>query len=92
MSDLNKCQLQLMSAAIFEIRELLSHILGSGTSTHDDAVRLAAHLSYALHNEALAVLEGKPMFDIESAREKVSIAQNIVSSNFSDEFNILLKK
>ncbi len=44
--------------AVFEIRVLLADYLGSG-NTGDLPVRQAAHLAYALHSQALAVLEGR---------------------------------
>jgi hypothetical protein len=46
-----------MAAAIFELRVLLtSHIGQAGTPAGD-----AANFAYALHNPALAILEGRPV-------------------------------
>ena len=50
-------QTKILAQALFEIRLLLSNYLGSDNSA-DLCVRLAAHLAYALHNEALSVMEG----------------------------------
>ncbi len=55
-------QLKIMAAAVYEIRCLLSGHLGS-TCDSDPDVRLAAHLSYALHNQSLEVIEGDGTFD-----------------------------
>lgn len=40
-------------------------------------VRIAAHLAYALHNEALAITEGRG-FDIAAALRRVSAIDNIL--------------
>lgn len=46
-----------VALALYQIRILLSDYLGS-QNEGDIVVRQAAHLAYALHNEALAVVEG----------------------------------
>jgi len=46
-----------VALALYQIRVLLSGYLGS-QSEGDMSVRQAAHLAYALHNEALALVEG----------------------------------
>ena len=48
---------QVLAFAVYEIRLLLAHHLGSD-DTPDPSVRTAAHLAYALHNQADAVLHG----------------------------------
>lgn len=50
MLDENK----ILAFAVYELRLLLAGHLGS-EATADPAVRAAAHLAYALHNQALAV-------------------------------------
>lgn len=65
MSDVSVTQEKVVAFAIVEIRQLLAGYLGS-QSTADLSVRIAAHLAYALHNQADAVLEGKP-FDTQQA-------------------------
>jgi hypothetical protein len=58
---------KLLAAAVFELRILLaSHLHPDDRSTAGTAARLA----YALHNEALAVLEGRP-FDLVHALDAV---------------------
>ena len=57
----HQSQAKILAQAIYEIRLLLSGYLGS-QNKGDTSVREAAHLAYALHNEALAVIEGKDFF------------------------------
>ncbi len=76
-----------MAAAIYEIRVLLSAFLGS-ENKGDTSVRLAAHLSFALHNEAEDIINGND-FDLDSALEKIKAAEKIVGSNYVDGFEIL---
>jgi len=49
---------QALAWALYEIRVLLAGHLGSD-NPGDPAVRQAAHTAHALHNQALAVLEGR---------------------------------
>ena len=49
---------KLIAAALYEIRLLLAPYLGS-ESTAELPIRIAAHLAYALHNEAQAICEGE---------------------------------
>ena len=59
MTNLNSnAPMKLLAADLYEIRTLLSPHLGS-ESKADAKVRLAAHLSYVLHNEAKSILEGR---------------------------------
>ena len=81
-------QFKLMSAAIYEIRVLLSGYLGS-ESRGDPCVRLAAHLAYALHNQAEGVIDGKLNFDLEATHELVKEAEEIVGHKFADNGGFL---
>jgi len=54
---------------LYEIRLLLAHHLGSQTE-ESKSTSLAAHLAYALHNEAEAIVQGR-QFDSERAFEKI---------------------
>ena len=60
-------QVQILAFAVYEIRLLLAHHLGNGDTT-DSPVRDAAHLAYALHNQADAILRGGA-FDPQQAME-----------------------
>ena len=62
-------QHQVLAFVVYELRLLLAGHLGSDSKA-EPAVRVAAHLAYALHNEALAVLEGRS-FDPSRAIEAI---------------------
>jgi hypothetical protein len=66
----------LLAAALYEVRLLLASYLGSA-NTAELPVRVAAHLAYALHNDALAVLEGKP-FQVDAALARIKAVDRIV--------------
>ncbi|MGZ4961356.1 MAG: hypothetical protein ACXWDN_09975 [Limisphaerales bacterium] len=66
MAD-NDAQHKILAKAIYEIRILL----GTGNTEDDPAVRAAAQIAYALHNEARAILEGRT-FDVEKAIKKLA--------------------
>ena len=74
---------RLMAAAVYEIRLLLSDHLGTECNS-DPCVRLAAHLAYALHNDALAVLEPDEEFDLDAARKRIRAAESIVGDAYAD--------
>jgi hypothetical protein len=63
-------QHQVLAFALYELRLLLAGHLDPD-SGGEPAVRAAAHLAYALHNQALAVLEGKS-FDPVQAVEAIA--------------------
>lgn len=77
-------QAKILAQALYEIRLLLPDYLGSH-STGDIAVRKAAHLAYALHNDALAVIEGKT-FDPRAAIERVCVVDRMFGDNFAERF------
>ncbi|MBK5540572.1 hypothetical protein JFV28_11710 [Pseudomonas sp. TH05] len=62
-------QERLFALALYHMRLQLSHKFGACTDG-DLGVSLAANLAYALHNNALDVLEGRA-FDIEQALERI---------------------
>jgi len=73
-------QSKILAFAIYEIRQLLSGHLGSDYEG-DQCVNLAAHLSYALHNQALAVLEGKS-FNAADAVTAIAAVDKMLGANF----------
>ncbi len=77
-------QNKLLSLALYEIRLLLAPYLGSDNKA-DMSVRTAAHLSYALHNEALAIIDEKG-FDIEEALKKIKTIDRILDDEYSSYF------
>ncbi|MDF3071570.1 MAG: hypothetical protein K0R38_7171 [Polyangiaceae bacterium] len=74
--------------ALYQIRVLLSGYLGS-QSNADISVRQAAHLAYALHNEALAVVEGGS-FDAEAVARRLAAVDAMLGSEFTQLFNQVL--
>jgi hypothetical protein len=48
-------------------------------------VRIAAHLAYALHNDALAVLEGNG-FNAEDALKRVAALDSLLGVEAGSEF------
>jgi hypothetical protein len=80
----NPSQAKILAQGIYEIRLLLSGYLGS-QNEGDPVVRRAAHLAYALHNEALAVIEGGT-FDSAEAVRKVSAVDAMFQESFASRF------
>lgn len=66
----------LLAKALYEIRVLLSPYLGSNCEA-DLPIREAAHLAFALHNEALAAIEARG-FDLQAAAAKVAAIKNVL--------------
>lgn len=76
---MDKAEAELIANALYEIRLLLSPYLGSENEA-PPAVRFAAHLAYALHNEALASAAGAG-FDVNTALEKVAAIDGILNTD-----------
>ena len=77
-------QTKVLAQAIVEIRILLSGYLGSENEGPLE-VRQAAHLAYALHNQALAVLEGKS-FDVQESIKGLAFSDSVLESDFKEKF------
>lgn len=73
---MNDAETKLIASALCEIRLLLGSYLGSENDAPAD-VRIAAHLAYALHNEASALAAGSG-FDVSAALKKVAAIDGIV--------------
>jgi hypothetical protein len=69
-------EVRLLASALYEISVLLGSYLGSDNEAPMD-VRVAAHIAYALHNEALAVAGGEN-FDLAAALKKVEAIDSIL--------------
>ena len=83
-------KIRLLASALYEIRLLLGSYLGSGIEV-DQEIREAAHLSYALHNEADAIARGGD-FDFGSAIRRVEAIETILpGSSVSKHVLSLLK-
>jgi hypothetical protein len=72
-------EVSLVANALYEIRLLLAPYLGSENDGPMD-VRVAAHIAYALHNEAAAVASGEG-FDFAAAIRKVEAIDSILSGS-----------
>jgi hypothetical protein len=77
-----------VALALFQIRVLLSGYLGS-QNEGDISVRQAAHLAYALHNEALALVEGGG-FDAEVVNQRLLGVDGMLGSQFAQLFEQVL--
>jgi hypothetical protein len=71
----DNAEARLLANALYEIRLLSPYIDNEVDAPMQ--VRLAAHLAYALHNEALAVTEGSS-FDMHAALRRVAAIDNIL--------------
>ena len=83
-------QTKVLAQAIFEIRVLLSGYLGS-ENEGELPVRQAAHLAYALHNQALAVLEGKS-FNVAESIAELAFADRVLGAGFTERFQQVVGK
>jgi len=83
-------QTKILAQGIHEIRLLLSGYLGS-QNAGDPVVRRAAHLAYALHNEALSIIEGGT-FDSEKAVDKVRTVDKMFEESFASRFETHVSK
>ena len=73
---------RLLAAALFELRVLLSgHLDPDEQSPASDA----AWLAYALHNQALATLDGQP-FDVARALEAVDRLEPRLGERYLRQF------
>lgn len=80
----DRSQIKILAQAIYEIRLLLSGHLGNQNKS-DVPVSEAAHLAYALHNEALSIIEGGT-FDGERAMAKIKAVDSMFNQNFASRF------
>ncbi|MBC3881938.1 hypothetical protein H8K35_10380 [Undibacterium sp. LX40W] len=86
----NSDQAKVIALALYEIRLLLSGYLGS-ENDGDMPVRQAAHLAYALHNQALAVLDDKS-FDVLDAIKALKFPDTLLGAEFTDKFDKMIGK
>jgi len=78
-------EVKILALALHQIRVLLSAYLGSANGGPIE-VRVAAHLAYALHNEALALAEGEG-FDVETALAKVQAIDGLLNVDDGSKFS-----
>lgn len=85
-------KMQLFALILCDIRRGLSHRLGLGRLNPEYFQESkAAHLAYAIHNEALAVLEGKN-FDIEVALKKFEALREPFNDDICERYRTLLER
>jgi len=77
----NLDETKILAFAVYELRLLLAGHLGSN-ATADPALRAAAHLAYALHNQALAILEGRS-FSTAEAVAAIASVDRLCGESFS---------
>ena len=88
--DEKDARIKILAQAVYELRLLLSDHLGS---TDKDVLceAVSAHLVYALHNEALAIIEDRPDdFDIANAIESIRKVDERFGEQFGDRFQELV--
>lgn len=73
---MDDAEAKLIANALYEIRLILAAYIGNGVDAPAE-IRLAAHLAYALHNEAAALAAGAA-FNISSALEKVAAIDGVL--------------
>lgn len=78
--DLEK---RLMAAAVYELRVLLASYIGSD---EPPAIRAPAEFAYALHNQALAILEGKPV-DVPAALRSLERLTPLLGEKYLSHFH-----
>lgn len=74
---MSKAETKLLALAIFELRTLLSD---AGEKDAPYEFQFAWRLAYALHNDALAVLEDKD-FDHEAALARIAGIDQVIGGN-----------
>jgi hypothetical protein len=78
-------QIKVLAFALYEMRLLLSGYLGSD-NPGDHPVRVAAHLAYALHNQAYAAWQHGEPFDANSAISNIASVDKLLGSNLMQQF------
>jgi len=76
---MDDAQTKLIANALYEIRLLLSPYIGSENEAPAD-VRFAAHLAYALHNEAASFAAGTG-FDVSFALKNVAAIDSVLGTD-----------
>ena len=80
MAEDNNSQAKLLAAALYEIR---LQLVGRVGKTDDSPETLAGALAYALHNDALAVLEGNS-FDEDAAWRRLKGVDERLGTDVSE--------
>ncbi len=70
-------EVRLLAACLYEIRLVLGSHVGASDLTPENE---AAAIAYAVHNDALAILEGRE-FNIEAARQRLKFWDDRLGSD-----------
>lgn len=90
--DNEEAKLKILAHAVYELRQLLSsHI---GPAVKDNICEAAsANLVYALHNEALAIIENRPQeFNVHDAIRKIKGMEEMIGDKYSGQFQELINE
>jgi hypothetical protein len=80
---MSEAESKVLTAALYQCRILLARYLGSQNDAAIE-VRLAAHLAYALHNDALAVMDGRG-FDVQASLKRIAQIDQIIGGGEARE-------
>lgn len=69
-------EVRLLAACLYEIRLVLGSRVGASELTAENE---AAAIAYAVHNDALAILEGRE-FDVDAARKRLEFLDQRLGS------------
>ncbi len=79
-------KIQILAQAVYELRLLLSSHLGSPFD-EASAEKIAAHLSYALHNDALAIIENREDdFVVEATLKRLNHVDGLFGNKPNSSF------
>ncbi len=88
--DSKDAQLKILAQAVYELRGLLGSYLGN-KNPEEQCESVSAHLAYALHNEALAIIEDRPEdFNVDIAIQNVKRVDEIYGEQIGDRFQKLV--
>ncbi|MDG5501092.1 hypothetical protein [Marinobacter sp. BGYM27] len=88
--DKRDAQIKILAQAVYELRLLLSDHLGS-SNKEMLCETVSAHIAYALHNEALAIIEGRSEdFDVYKAIENIKRVDELYGQQIAGRFEAFL--
>lgn len=73
---------EMLAFAVYEMRSLLADHLGSQCQS-PMSLRIAAHLAYALHDDAQALLEGRSS-NVEHAERRIKAIDGLLGTNLAN--------
>jgi hypothetical protein len=89
--DSKDVQLKVLAQAVYELKGLLANHLGN-RDPETQCESVSAHLAYALHNEALAIIEDRPEdFNVDVAINKIKRVDEMYGEQFGDRFQKIVR-